>query len=144
MMKEKKMETRLKHFLMLIAVVLVATCFDFGSPSLQPARALAQPDGDTDGADFLAWQRTLGIVPGQKMRVAVANPGETREPPPLFFLCKVINQNGVVVVQTTEREVPASGFRYEDIEFEELDSVVGDPGTGRRQVMVQVVIRAAR
>ena len=138
------METRLRHFLVLIAVVLVSTCFDFWSPSLQPARALAQQDGDTDGADFLIWQRTLGIVPGQMMRVTVANPGETREPPPLFFLCKVLDQNGTLVFQTPSREVQPRGFQYEDIMFADLAVLAGEPATGRKQMSLRVEVRTRR
>jgi len=138
------MKKRIKYASVLAAVVLIATCLYFGSPSLQRARALAQQDGGSAGADRLVWERTLGSVPGQMLRVTVANPGETREPPPLFFLCKVLDQNGVVVFQSARREVPARHFRYEDINFEDLGGVVGEPGTGRRQVMIQVSIQAAR
>jgi len=138
------MNKRIKHTSLLAILVLVATFHGSQHSSLQPARALAQQDSDTDGADFLIWQRTLGIVPGQMLRVTVANPGQTREPPPLFFLCKVLTPNGVVVFQTDELAVLAPGFRYEDINVEDLDAVVGDPGTGRRQVVMRVETRIAR
>lgn len=138
------MKKRIKYVSLLVVVVLVAICLEVGRSSPQPSRALAQQDGDTDGADFLVWQRTLGIVPGQMMRVTVANPGETREPPPLFFLCKVLDQNGALVFQTLSREVPTRGFRYEDIMFSDLAVLAGEPTTGRKQMSLRVEVRTAR
>jgi hypothetical protein len=132
---------RIRQFFALMLVAMGIICFQFGSSTPQPARA---QDGSSDGADFLVWQRTLGIVPGQMLRVTVANPGETREPPPIFFLCKVFDQNGALVFQSDQREVPSRHFRYEDINFEDLSGVVGEPGTGRRQVIIQLLIRTAR
>ena len=132
---------RVKQFFVVMLVAMGIICFQFGSSTLQPARA---QDGNTDGADFLVWQRTLGIAPGQMLRVTVANPGETREPPPLFFLCKILDQNGELVFQTLRREVPSRGFRYEDIMFGDLAVLAGEPTTGRKQMSLRVEVRTAR
>jgi hypothetical protein len=138
------MKKRIKYMSVLAVVVLIATCFEFGSPSLQPARARALQDGDVDGADFLIWHRTLGTVPGQVVRITVANPADTRSPGPVTFQCMVFDPNGVLVFQTERREVPPRGFRYEDIVFGDLGAIVGEPGTGRKQVLIQGLIQVPR
>jgi hypothetical protein len=135
------MNKRIKYVSMLMLIVMGIICFPFGSSTPQSARA---HHGSSDGADFLVWQRHFGIVPEQMMRVTVANPGENREPPPLFFLCKVLDQNGNLVFQTPSREVQPRGFQYEDIMFGDLAVLIAEPATGRKQMSLRVEVRTAR
>ena len=134
------MKKRIKYVSLLVVVVVAATCFGFESSSPRPARALAL---QTDGRDFLVWQKNFGIVPGQMIRISVANPAETRTLAPLTFHCMVFDQNGILVFQT-EGDVPPRGFGFEDILFGDLGALAAEPGTGRKQLSLQVVLRVPR
>jgi len=135
------MKKRIKY-ISLLAVVLVATCLGFGSPSLRPVSALTLVQG-TDGRDFLIWQRNLGIVPGQMLRITGASEdGSGRGQQ--TFQCLVFDQNGALVFQTAPRPLPLRGFLQEDVNFGDLGLVVGDSATGRKQVMVEVRVQRPR
>jgi hypothetical protein len=133
------MKKRITH-LSVLALVLAATCLGFGSSSPTPGLTLAQ--GDVDGRDFLIWQRNLGLVPGQMVRITGANEvGSSRT---LTFQCMVFDQNGALVFQTATRQVPLRGFLHEDIKFGDLGLVAGDPLTERKQVMMEVRVQLSR
>lgn len=134
------MKKRIKYVSTLIVVAVVTTCFGFESSSPQPVRALAL---QTDGRDFLVWQRNLGIVPGQMIRISVANPAETPTLASLTFHCMVFDQNGILVFQT-EGDVAPREFRYEDILYGDLGALAAEPGPGRKQMRLQVVLRVPR
>ena len=133
------MKKRIKYVSTLIVVAVVTTCFGFDSSSPQPVRALAL---QTDGRDFLVWQRNLGIVPGQMIRISVANPAETRTLASLTFHCIVFDQNGILF--QAEGDVPPQGFRFEDILYGDLGALAAEPGTGRKQMRLQVGLRVPR
>ena len=130
-------------YLSVLAVVLAATYFGFGSSSPQPAHGLTLAQSDVDGRDFLIWQRNLGVVPGQMLRIAGAiEDGSGRGQQ--TFQCLVFDQNGDLVFQTARRPVPSRGFLQEDVTFGNLALVVGDSATGRKQVMIEVRVERSR
>jgi hypothetical protein len=129
-------------YLSVLALVLAAICIGFGSSSPQPAHGLTLAQGNVDGRDFLIWQRNLGIVPGQMVRITGASEGGGRRT--LTFQCMVFDQNGALVFQTATRQVPLRGFLREDITFGDLGLVAGDPLTERKQVMMEVRVQLPR
>jgi hypothetical protein len=141
-LKEEKMNKRIKYSV-LTWVVLAAACFQFGSSSPQSANGLTL-QGNTDGRDFLVWQKNLGLTPGQFARITVADLADTRSRGPITFRCMAFDQNGVLVFQTAQREMPPRGFRFVDVNFGDLGPIVGDPATDRKQVMIQVVVNGPR
>ncbi len=126
-------------YVSVLAVVLAAICFGFGRPSMQPVLALPL----LQGRDFLIWQRHLGVVPGQVLRItgSIEN-GSSRGQQ--TFQCLVFDQNGDVAFQTDPRPVPLRGFFQEDVTFSDLALVAGDSTTGRKQVMVEVRVQRSR
>ena len=127
-------------YVSVLAVVLAAICFGFGSPSMQPVIALPLLQ---DGRDFLVWQRNIGVVPGQMLRLTGAlEDGSGRGQQ--TFQCLVFAQNGDLVFQTAPRPVPPRGFLQEDVTFGDLALVVGDSATGRKQVMVEIRVQPSR
>ena len=127
-------------YLSALAVVLAATYFGFGSPSMQAVNALPLLQ---DGRDFLVWQRHFGVVPGQMLRITGAiEDGSGRGQQ--TFQCLVFDQNGDLVFQTAPRLVPPRGFLQEDVTFGNLALVVGDSATGRKQVMIEVRVQRSR
>lgn len=134
------MKKRMACVIIVATVVLLGTCFEFGNPFPQPTRALSQGDGDVDAADFLAWQRNIGIIPTQMLRITVANRSTGRNVQPLSFQVAIFDQNGVRVFQTDRREVPPQGFRYEDILFGDLGAIEPEPMTRRLQGALDILI----
>lgn len=133
------MKRRVTLMIVPAMLILLGTCFQFGSPQSNQARATLPV---VDGRDFLIWQRTIGIAASQMVRVTVANLTTGRNAGPLSFQCTVFDQNGARVFQTTLKEVPPQGFRYEDIVFGDLGAVSGDPVTLRKQLGVQVILNS--
>jgi|SRR5687768_2336733 len=130
-------------YLSVLAVVLAATYFGFGSSSPQPAHGLTLAQGAVDTGDFLVWKRNLGIIPGQMLRITGATEdGSGRGQQ--TFQCLVFDQNGDLVFQTALRPVPSRGFLQEDVTFGNLALVVGDSATGRKQVALEVRITRPR
>jgi len=135
------MNKRIKYISVLSVAVLAAACFQFGSSSPQSAHGLTL---QVDGRDFVVWRKNYGIIPGQFARITVGDLSATHSRGPLTFRCMVFDQNGVLVFQTQGREIPPRGFRFADINFGDLGGVVGEPGTDRKQVMVEVVVNGPR
>lgn len=135
------MRKRVMSITVLAVVLLIGTCFQFGSLLPQPARVLSQ-SGDTDNADFLIWQRTIGVTPTQIVRITMANLSTGRQAQPLTFQCAVFDRNGTRVFNSSSIEVPAGGFRHVDVRYDDLD-IVFEAGTGRKQASLQLAIQEA-
>ena len=130
-------------FISMLASVVVAACLGFGGSSPRPAHGLPLLPGEVDGRDFLLWQRHMGVVPGQMLRLTGANEdGSGRGQQ--TFQSLVFDQNGALVFQTAPRPLPPRGFLQEDITYGDLALVVGDSATGRKQVMVVVRVERLR
>jgi hypothetical protein len=104
----KKLKTYMSIVFM---VVLLGACVEFGSPRpIQATVPSPVQDGGTDNADFLIWQRTIGMAAGQLARVTVANMSTGRNAGPLRFQCSVFDQNGRLVFQSAGQEVLPGRF----------------------------------
>jgi hypothetical protein len=125
------MKKRIAYLSVLVMFGLIGTCLQIGSR--QPAHARATQQG------YGHWEVNIGFVPGQKARITVANLSGGRTANPLGFQCSVFDENGVLVFETPRLEVPPSGFRHQDIEWEDLP-VAGEPVTLRKNVLVQGIV----
>jgi hypothetical protein len=130
------MKKRIMHLSGIVAlafVALAAALWGQGNFSLPLSKALAQ--GDTDGVDFVVWQKITGVTATQVIRISVAK-GNSREEQPIELRCVVSDQAGVVVFTPTHLMV--GDFDSIDISYADLN-IIAEPGTGRKQVMLQVI-----
>jgi hypothetical protein len=100
---------------------------------LQPVEASGR-----DGSVRFVSYTGIGIVPRQKVRISVGNtansPGST-----VTWTYKVTNTGGVPLYESERIPVPSGEFRSSDISYSGLE-VAGEPGTGRVQLMVKLVV----
>ena len=134
-MKTRKTITKLITKTM--AVAALAAGLLCGAGWLQPVEAQTG-----DGSVRFVSYASVGIVPGEKVRLTVVNtakaPGST-----ITWTYTVSNSGGVPLYESNNPNmVVAPGwFRYSDVSREDL-KIEGEPGTGRAQVMVRVTIEA--
>lgn len=132
------MNTRIVRNRLFIApavVVLAAAGVLWGAGWHQSAKAQS---GDVSLR--LVSRSILGIVPGQKVGVSVANASDPLlVGASLTFAYKVFDQNGRTLFESERTQVPPGHFRGQDLLIGGLD-VDGEPGTGRVQMMVQITV----
>ena len=122
----------------LIAITMVVAAMAVIGSSWAAGRAGAAGLSDPDMYIKFA-SRPVGIIPGQSLRVSVGNtantPGST-----ITWTYKVTNPGGVPLYDSDWKYVPVRRFSYLDVSRRDLNTV-GEPGTGRAQVMVTVTLR---
>jgi len=126
------MKNRFRWYLMAL-VLLAALPLGTTGWLLEP-RAHAQ-HGD---AIFVS-NSIIGLTPGQAVRISVANRANRRTRTPLFFQCKVLDQDGAVVFLSERIEVPAGTFRFKDIVRRDMN-VAGEPATDRVQARMEIFV----
>ena len=132
--------TRQRPLIGLAMVLLAVACFQLGNtPEPVRARAFAQ----IDGSDLSVWRSNFGTVSGQTARVTVANLATKSVPSLVIFRCMFLDQNGTLVGESQRTEVPSGQFRGADFLHGGF-GMDGEPGSGRKQVMMQVVIQSVR
>ena len=131
----KKRITRLGCILVFAVVALAATCWRQGNVSLPLHKALAQDD--FDDADFVIWQKTIGVTATQRIRITVAkwNPSEEH---PIIYRWVFSNETGFTVFQSPTQSLMVGDFNSDDVSYNDLN-VIAEPGTGRKQVLLQVI-----
>jgi hypothetical protein len=132
--------TRRRYVIGLAVVALAAASFQLGGRP-EPAKARALTGGSS--SDLSAWRSNFGTVSGQTARVTVANLATTSVPGLVIFRCMFFDQNGTLVAESQGTEVPAGQFRGADFLYGGF-GMDGEPGTGRKQVMMEVVIQSVR
>jgi len=114
----------------LTIAVLAAALFQFTSNWMEPAKA-------ADGSVKFVGNSIGGIIPGQFVRITVANLGTSRSP--IAFQSKFFDQNGTLVFESALSAVPAGGFGVNDVLFGGL-GMDSEVGTGRKQFCVKIAI----
>jgi hypothetical protein len=114
-----------------IAALLVLS-FQQVNTSLQVANAFAE-----DGRDFLIWQRTVGPTATQTVRISVANLKPSNGYP-VSWRCVLFDQEGFVVFTSPTQLVQVGHFNFVDISYSDVN-VAPEAGSGRKQVMLQVI-----
>jgi hypothetical protein len=101
------------------------------------------------GTGTLRLNATVGLVPGQTLRVNVPSPdsagdinGDGRADI-ITAAVTLFDATGGMIYQTPEAVIPAGGFHSFDIKRADL-TAAGEPRTGRLEVRVELVLRAAR
>lgn len=110
-----------------------------GASFLQPVQAQIG-----DGSVRFISYASLGIVPGQKVRLSVANTEQSAGNMSLsfsYYLAHGSNASSVPLFESEWIQVPPGEFRSADVSRKDLKTV-GEPETGRAQVMVKVTIAA--
>ena len=130
----KKSITRLGCILVFAFVALATTCWRQGNVSLPLNKALAQ--GDSDGGDFVIWQKTLGVTATQRIRITVAK-GNASEDLPFSYRGVFSDEAGFVVFRSPTQLV-VGDFNSVDVSYHDLN-MIAEPGTGRKQVLLQVI-----
>jgi hypothetical protein len=136
---EKDMKNRIirnNSMIALAVLVLAAASLQLGTGWLQLPKARAQLQ---DGSVVFVSDSISGIIPGQAARISVAHLADPRSVEPLYFQCKVFDQNGALLFQSERLETPPGQFRYLDIFRRDLN-VDGEPKTGRVQMSMAVFV----
>ena len=115
------------------AITIALAGFRWAPTWLQPADVRAQHTG-TNSA-FAA----IGIVRGQFLRINIGTLPVSRGMD-LAWTYRVTDTAGQVVALSDRISVPSGQWRSADI-FRDALAIVGDPVTGRAQVLVQVDIQ---
>ena len=107
-----------------------------GSGLLQPVKAQT---GD-ESVRFVSYAST-GIVHGEKIRLSVANTGESGGTVSFSLSFYIADSSGVPLYESEWIKVPSGEFRSSDVSREDLKTE-GEPETGRAQVIVRVNVIA--
>lgn len=98
-----------------------------------------------DGSVKFVSYASIGIVPGQKVRVSMSNPEESTGNATLsfsFYLAHQTNSSSSTPLYKSEViKVPPKEFRFSDVTREDLNTE-GEPETRRAEVRVEVTIVA--
>ena len=123
----------------LAAATLIAASLLYGTSLLQPVQA------QTDGSVRFVSYATIGIVPGERVRLSVANTEESAGNLTLSFSYYLAHQSNsssnVPLYESDLITVPRGEFRFSDVSRKDLNTE-GEPETGRAQVMVKVTMIA--
>jgi hypothetical protein len=92
-----------------------------------------------DGSVRFVSYTCIGIVPRQKLRISVANPEESATNRFVYMYYTVSNPSGDHLYESERIPVPSGEFRSSDISYTGLE-VAGEPGRGRVQMMVKLVV----
>ena len=127
--------TRCPAIKRLLGLSLLALCFYL--PSSQPLMVQAQEQ--TRQVTVIQDMVSIGLVPGQTLRVGVFNSGD-RNPhrQAINGHVKVFDGSGGLLFQTAAVEIAAGAFHSFDIDRADI-SQPGDLRTGRLQVRLQIV-----
>ncbi len=136
----KKTILRNRWMIGLIVVGLVAFCFQLETRWRQADTVRAQTDDDDDDLSGGALAvLLLSVGQGEKMRLSVGTLPGVRERPPYAWFFTVHSTSNEVLFRSERIEVPSGEWRFSDVSREDL-KILGEPGTGVAQVMVQVSI----
>lgn len=126
--------TRHKYSIVLAAIALTTVAFWFVSSGFQPASARL-----ADGSVRFVSNSVFGMIPGEAARVCIG----TTNPrgPELDWLVRFSDEQGTVLFQLADQRSPAGQWRCANID-RTMFAVVGDAGTGRAQVAMEVVVNA--
>jgi len=138
LMKKPNRITKLLTITMAVAALAVAG-LPGGSPGwLQPVAAQSG-DGSVSFVSYAA----IGIVPGERVRLSVANNAKSGGTSSLSFSYYMANypSSSVPLYESEWIQVPPGEFRFSDVSREDLNTA-GEPGTGRAEVMLRVTMIA--
>lgn len=133
------MRTR-KAITRLIATTMVLGALAAGLFGANWLRSVEAEDGSVRFVSYA----TIGMVPGQRMRLVAANSGGTASVSMSlqYYLAHGNNsQNHVPFHETELIQVPRGEFRFSELSRRELNTE-GERGTGRAQVIVSLTIIA--
>lgn len=114
-----------RYVMALVVVALAATGILLAAGWLQPVAA------NGDGSVRMV---SVGVSPGQTIRLTIRSVDD-----PLSYSSATYDRIGNLIHATPPTRVPPREFRYSDISRRDLH-VEGEPGTGRIQVLVKLVI----
>jgi hypothetical protein len=133
-MKARNTITRVITITMAVAALAAAGLL-YGAGWLQPVEAQSG-----DGSARFVSYASVGIVPGEKVRLTVGNNAETPGST-VTWTYKVTNTGGDPLYESEGIQVSPGWFRYSEVSRGVLNTE-GEPGTGRAEVMVTVAIEA--
>src|SRR5262245_44633537 len=131
----KRIITHNRFIIGLAVVALAAAGILWKGAGLQPVAASSQ----NESTGFVS----LGITPGQTLRINVSNTAEPLDPGPITWTYTVTNTGSTPLYESGRIQVPPGEFRYSDVSRRDLP-VEGEPGTGRVQMLVKLVIQLPR
>jgi hypothetical protein len=138
-MKTRKTSTKLIIITMVVAALAVAG-FLREAGWLQPVEAQTG-----DGSVRFVSYASFGIVPGEKVRLSVANTAESAGTLSLsfqYYLAHGSNSsNSVPLYESEWIQVARGEFSVSDVSRRDLNTE-GEPRTGRAEVLVRVTIKA--
>jgi hypothetical protein len=117
-----------------MAVAALAAGLLCGAGWLQPVEAQTG-----DGSVRFVSYASVGIVPGEKVRLAVGNTALSSSTG--WFRYTTADPGGVPLYESEWIQVPPREFRFSDVSRRDLNTE-GEPGTGRAELMVRVTIQA--
>jgi len=117
-----------------MAVAALAAGLLCGAGWLQPVEAQTG-----DGSVRFVSYASVGIVPGEKVRLAVGNTALSSSTG--WFRYTTTDPGGVPLYESEWIQVPPREFRFSDVSRRDLNTE-GEPGTGRAELMVRVTIQA--
>lgn len=133
------MKTRNAILAITIAVAALATAGIPGRAGwLQPVAAQSG-----DGSVKFVHYATLGIIPGERVRLSVANTAKSGGNLSLSFSYYLAHNSssGVPLYESQWMQVPPGEFRFADVSREDLNTE-GEPQTKRAQLMLRVTLIA--
>lgn len=138
-MKTRNTITKLIAISMAVAALVAADLLG-GAGLLQPVKAQIG-----DGSVRFVSYASLGIVPGEKVRLNVANTEKSTGTLSLsfsYYLAHASNSSSSIPLYESEWiQVPPGEFRFSDVWHKDLNTE-GEPGTGRAEVILRITIMA--
>ena len=120
----------------LTITVAVAALAAAGLVCLQPVAAQSG-----DGSVKFVRYASIGIIPGEKIRLSAGNNTAELDPGPITWTYRVTNTGSTPLYESGRIQVPSGEFRISDVSRRDLKTE-GDPLTGREEVMVRATIEA--
>jgi hypothetical protein len=78
----------------------------------------------------------IGLAPGQTLRLSIFNPAPNAAGPHV----KVYTGTGLAVLSGSHTPLKSGEFDSFNISYSDLEQMSGEPGTGRRQIRVELAI----